>query len=767
VRVEIHSPVDQTLIEILERAYRVSYDEQVNAAPMGSFMLPRDDSKWSSIVPFREAWIFNDLDELIDLFRIAPVQERREDEGTTAMVKLEGYGCVLQDDLIYDEQIYTNQSVTNILTALLAFQSVARVSLGTVDASLDKVITIRAANVNVMRACWEVRNVVGGFISVDPVGGNPAQRKLNLRADPGQDIGQRIVRGFNLRGMAKTTETQPVVTKLYPLGRGEGRPQIRPSADKLTAQPATLANAGVVGQRATLTITDLYSRYKGWTAAGNALPDGIDAKDTRSRALNVLFGATDDTANWEQGVNERQLRSKVNNYTPPAGAPTLDYVHAEYLIADDTVGTYGTIGGTLVDKSHETSDALVRAARVYLETAKLPRVSHEIRVHDLARIYTTESFERLHLYDKVNVWDPELGITTKDRIVALKYGDMQDPESFEVTVANVELAALTSRSVSVADRVRKYEGQPDGATTLYGPDSFEDNLTATFPYSRNIEIPLEALSVLSLKLRMRVKPYRMYESTATAAAGGGTTVTSGASSSSTSGTDATTSTQYNTTEGAHQHTQTDTAAPSASTTSVAPGSTDSATPTSGNQLTLHVHSPSTVSHDHSATVPADIVGSTASTGTESTNHAHQVTHSHTFATTHNHSVTVSHNHSMTGQAADGAHTHPHTHSINHSHTIAHTHSVTLTDHIHTITVNPGINETTTPGAMQVKVDGNVASAAATVLDDFDITPYLTRNGDGTIQKGLHTITFTPDVNGRVQATIKGLLFLQSRGAIVG
>jgi hypothetical protein len=119
MRLEIHNPVDQSLIDILDRAYKVSFDLQMNAASIGSFYLPRDDPKWSAIVPFREAWIYNDF-ELIDLYRIAPIQERREDAGTIGQIKLEGYACVLQDDFIYDEQIYTNQTVTAILTALLA-----------------------------------------------------------------------------------------------------------------------------------------------------------------------------------------------------------------------------------------------------------------------------------------------------------------------------------------------------------------------------------------------------------------------------------------------------------------------------------------------------------------------------------------------------------------------------------------------------------------------------------------------------------------------
>jgi hypothetical protein len=683
MRVEIHSKTDQSLVEILERAYKVSYDLEANAAPEASFMLPRDDPKWSAVAPFQEVWIYNDLDELIDVFRIAPVQERDEETGTTGLVRCEGFAQVLQDDFIYDELIFTNETVTGILTTLLGYQTTPRVTLGTIDSALDKTgISTRAVNVNVMRAVWEVRNLIGGFISVDPLPGTPTIRQLNLRADPGQDIGQRIHKGLNLRAIQRSTETQAIVTKVWPLGRGEGRTQQRPSTDKLLAQPASLAL--VASGRSTLTLTDPYRRYKGWTAAGAALPNGADALDVRSRPMKVWRGVTDETANFEQGADERTLRSKLNDYNPGAGAWTIDYVHADYLIADAERALYGTIGNSFVDKTFEKSSALVRAAALYLDGVKAPRTSYEVSVADLSRIYPDESFERLHLHDKVNVYDPAIGVTTKDRIVAVHYGDMQDPASFTIRVSNVELAELVSRAVQTSDKVRKYEGQPDGATTLLGPDSFEDNVDAPHPYTRNIEIPSDAVSVLSVRLRMRTKAYRYYVSAATSAGGGGeTTSSSGGAQTVTSTTD-----------------------------------TGGATPSNSGGDTGHTHD------------------------------AHQdPLQTHSF---------YQHDHTI-------GHSHPHAHDLT---TANHTHTVD-TSHTHVLTLTPGIVETTTPTAIEVKVDGVVASATATSLDDFDLVPWLSKNADGSIVRGLHTVTFTPNGVGRIQATIKGVVFLQSRGVIAG
>jgi hypothetical protein len=139
---------------------------------------------------------------------------------------------------------------------------------------------------------------------------------------------------------------------------------------------------------------------------------------------------------------------------------------------------------------------------------------------------------------------------------------------------------------------------------------------------------------------------------------------------------------------------------------------------------------------------------------------------------------ASHNHSegsvfISGNTTTGGPGHEHNFAYNAPQSFTgsengHTHAVDTT-HGHSISTSltPGIVETTTPSAMTVAIDGNVIPGTATSLDEFDMTPYLTRAADGSIVRGLHQITFTPNANGRVQATIKGMLFLQSRGAIVG
>lgn len=805
MRVEIHSNTNQALIEILENVYHVGYEKASNQSPIAWFSLPRDDAKWSSIAAFREVWIYDDLGTLVDVFRILPFQEIHDDTTQEARVKLEGFATALQDDLVSAEVTWTNQTVTQILTDILAYQTTARVALGTIDAALNVIIAgYRVAFDNVMKACWELRNVTGGYISVDPVAGNPAARQLNLRAAPGQDIGQRVWKGWNLRSLGKTTDPTEAVTKLWPLGRGEGQNQQRPSSDILLAQPATFALG--VAAPSTLVISDAYSRYKGWTAPGAPLPTGASATDTRSRPLRpkgtvappgapvVAAGAAglpngtyrcvvtllngsletnagtevvvtvanqqinwssipvgppapwttgrrlyrtvaggapgterlvatindttttaftdnvsdatistappvptvntdvmDDTPNWVQGVDERTLRSTTNGYNPTGLLSwALDYVHADYLVADDTVGTYGTIARPYPDKRFESSLDLVRAARQALAVVKQPRVNYEVKVADLARTYPTETIERLALHDQINVVDDLLGTAAKLRIVRVHYEDLWDPNSFSIVVGTIDSMPA---DVRLQDRARAYAQMADGATNIW-VDSFEDNLDPTHPYTRSIYIPPDAVAVNALTLNLKTKAYRYYVKAVSTTA-----------------------------DAAHSH-----VLPWANYLN---GQTSfSGTGASGG--------PSNAMADHSHADPQGGVTAGANPIISNTYNPH----THT-GPSHAHGPSVGQYWLIDTQTAvNGAHQ-------------------------HAITLVVGINETTTPATMELKVDGAVASASATTLTDFDLTPYLTKDAAGKIVRGWHDLTFTPDVNGRIQAAIYEKVFIQSRGVVAG
>lgn len=684
--IEVHDPVTYALVDVLENASHIGYEKAVNKSSIGWFTLPRDDPKWSSVQAFREAWMYDATGNLVDIFRIMPLREMDAEAGANAVVNLEGYATVLQDDLVSAEVVWTNATVTQILTDLLGYQTVGRVTLGSIDPGLNLTIGgFRVSYDNVMKACWELRNVVGGYISVD-------QRALNLRSAPGQDIGQRVTRGWNLRSISKLTDPTEAVTKVYPLGRGEGNNQLRPSTNMLLQQDSTFVFVGA-GSRSTLTITDTYSRYKGWTVLGGPLPNGVTANDTRVRPLRVWRDGVDDSANWEQGANERVLRSTTNGYNPSASSWKLDYVHADYLIADDTVATYGTIARPYPEKTLESSLDLIRSARSALDVVKQPRVTYELSVADLARNYPTESFERLSLYDQLNVWDSVLGITTKQRIVQVRYEDIWNPDTFTIVVGNAESIAA---DVRLQDRARQYATLADGSTNLLGPIPVDENVDATHPYRTQLYIPPESVVVNKLTLSIQMKPYR-YDISIIAAQ-----------------------------EGAHRH-----AWSSASLSTDFSAGTNNATTTDAQGV--HTHSDpqggtTGSSVDHSHNVPAE----------SQNTHRHLSLDGASFVTTLDPNGVQAENPTGLGLG-----------------------------HTHAIIVTPGIIETSAASSLQVLVDDTLASASATSLTEFDLTPFLTKDTVGNVVRGWHTVTFAPNGVGRIQGVIVGMVFLQSRGTISG
>lgn len=125
------------------------------------------------------------------------------------------------------------------------------------------------------------------------------------------------------------------------------------------------------------------------------------------------------------------------------------------------------------------------------------------------------------------------------------------------------------------------------------------------------------------------------------------------------------------------------------------------------------------------------------------------------------------------------HTHnnpPHTHQVtipNHAHSFdlpPHAHQVTVPEHSHQMNIPAhaheiefGIFEGPTPTEITIRVDGNVMPGTAINGTNIDIIPYLSKDPDGKIIRGWHTVEIIPNSLGRVVANIHTQLFVQSRG----
>lgn len=159
------------------------------------------------------------------------------------------------------------------------------------------------------------------------------------------------------------------------------------------------------------------------------------------------------------------------------------------------------------------------------------------------------------------------------------------------------------------------------------------------------------------------------------------------------------------------------------------------------------------------------------TGSESS-HRHTMG-SHTHGMQHTHSLS-SHSHSMAHK-----HNFSHMHNVtvaitipsismtipSHTHNVtigAHSHSVTLPNHTHDMI--HGIYRGSSASSYTLQVDGNAVPASAIDGGEVDIVPYLSRDEDGRIQRGTwHEITLTPNALTRVVMRRFVKTFIQSVG----
>lgn len=131
----------------------------------------------------------------------------------------------------------------------------------------------------------------------------------------------------------------------------------------------------------------------------------------------------------------------------------------------------------------------------------------------------------------------------------------------------------------------------------------------------------------------------------------------------------------------------------------------------------------------------------------------------------------------TAEAADN-HTHTvsvpaHTHNVSinipaHTHSVsinipAHTHQVSITIPGHTHEIIYGIFEYANfPSKLKIEVDGNTVPIDSTSFERFNVVPYLTKDEDGKVTRGRHTLKITPNDLARIEVQLILRVFIQSQ-----
>lgn len=437
---------------------------------------------------------------------------------------------------------------------------------------------------------------------------------------------------------------------------------------------------------------------------------------------------------YGEGVNQLTI-AKVNN-------------GVKYIQDDDSIDEYDIREYIWADKRYTDATTLKAAAESLLKKWKEPIISWRTTVAELVRI-TGKSKDKFKEGAVVRLRLKDFPVTDV-RIVRESKPDVKgQPWNVALELGNLTDDIATT-STDLERRQQINELNTDGFTNLL-TYSYNDNADSENPAEISIYIPAETVRMNKAILSYKTENFRAYEraiegggaivkstsggggTTATSSSGGGTTATSssggGVSKSTESGGS---TTQTSSASGTHRHQMfffqgsVGNEPPGEFNNYIAvadsAGSSAAALFAPGHQGSLYTNE-AAANHNHSVNIPA---------------------HSHEFNTpNHTHNVTVPN----------------HTHSV----TIPnHTHDITLPDHTHEIEF--GIFKLQQlPTSVKLTIDGTEHSIKTTSSTDLDLIPFLSKDGNGRVTRGWHTIEILPNALGRINAQIYTQFFISGQG----
>jgi hypothetical protein len=263
----IKNPDGETLAYAKD-AWGMNTEERINELGTLKFNISADNAAAEHLEYPNEAWLYTHGD-FVDRYKITNPAGIRSGGAASWEVGCQHVGEVLTRDIIvsYTKALTDACDVTAILTDLLGYQEVARITLGTVSAALDSIIAVEIAGLDIWAAVKTVRDTVGGYLvfAYDP--DDPMTVTLSLLDTIGGSTGQQIRVGKNLTGMTYRRDYIDYCNRLYPIGSSinlSAKEYERVSG--LQSADATYGYIRLVG---------LYSAYKDWSGEGDALPANV------------------------------------------------------------------------------------------------------------------------------------------------------------------------------------------------------------------------------------------------------------------------------------------------------------------------------------------------------------------------------------------------------------------------------------------------------------------------------------------------------------
>lgn len=636
----------------LENAYNIKYNPPLNELWTAGFSLPFTDPKREEIETFDYVEIF-DNGKRIGMFRIMDSDEEREVHEKIITYDCEHVLSTLMDSVLFGYHERINLTTKQNIEYLLSKQRIKHWKLGQCDF------------VKYFQYSWENEDtILGPIYSI----AKPFDEKFQWTWDDSSypwtlnivrysdEITGELRYRKNMKGIKRKVEAKDVMTRIYPLGYGEG-------------------------------------------------------------------------------VNQLTVKS-VNNGLPYIDAP--DFVR-ELHDGFDYIW---------VDRRFEDAQSLYASAKSMLLKACMPKVTYEIDAIDYELIdpYKIEKYETGKL---VRLYDEDFNIFVDLRVMDRQKDDVTgNPLDVKLVLEN-KVTDLGTIQADIEKRQKVNEVYSQGTTNI-DSQPFQDNCDPDHPAIIRFQIPNDVKNVNQLLLTFETLRFRAYER---AIKGGGAVV---GSTSAGGGTVASTSAGgsiVQSTSSGGSSTQTSTSGGGSVQTSSGGGDHvhkmfhgGGIVPAEPTTIGLHTAF-SDPGRNTAASIYVKGTGASLYTHGSSGEHTHSLT-----VPNHQHSITVpSHLHSITLPS--------HQHEV---HLDPHVHEITLPNHTHDIEF--GIFELyQTPSKVTIEVDGNTLPFDSIRGQDINLIPYLAKDSDGKLQRGRYVeIKITPDSLARINATVTGRLFIQSR-----
>lgn len=210
------------LIAVLQNAYKIGYTKIKNNLWTASFTMPLDDAKVDFINPKYFIDIY-DHDRYIGKFIVNPKNTIKNESTNEISYHCEHVLSLLHSDVLFGYHQYSNYTTPVVLSRLMAMQEVKHWKLGQLDFT------------RYFHYGWENEDsLLNAIMSVAKPFDVPYlwtwddtsyPFTLNL-VKPDDTVKGTVIAGKNLRGIEIHEDPTNIVTRIYPLGAGEGINQL-------------------------------------------------------------------------------------------------------------------------------------------------------------------------------------------------------------------------------------------------------------------------------------------------------------------------------------------------------------------------------------------------------------------------------------------------------------------------------------------------------------------------------------------------------------